>query len=341
MRRAILDFIRRVIGTNQITSHLSLLDARLSGVERRLSETNGSNQQPRTLEELRAEIKNIREDITRVAETITGIGAGLTASQSQLAALRQTIATMSIDTSDALSDVLLLVHRGDTIQPVSLSMHSDRAVAGDSPDHLEPRGTKNDNTRHPRFVRRCEELLPTIVHMDLGCAGTGLVWDFTLRGHISVGVEGSDYNPKEQRAEWRVIPDRLFTADICHPYQIKDRNGQRLLFNLVTAWELFEHIPTDKVDDVISHIIESMTDKALLVCSVATFVDRDAVTGTVYHQTVKPKEWWVDRFARQGLREVSGLFETADFVRGAGNPRASDWDVRRNPEMGFHLTLQR
>ena len=214
-------------------------------------------------------------------------------------------------------------------------------MASDSPDHTEPRGTKNDNTRHPRFVRRCEQILPEIRHLDIGCAGGGLVWEFTLAGHLSVGVEGSDLNLREGRAEWRTIPDRLFTADVCAPFHIQGDDGNPVLFNLVTAWELFEHIPTSSVDDVIANLVANMSVDAMLVCSIATFVDRDEETGTIYHQTVQPKEWWLTRFRQHGLEERPDLFETADYVRGSGNPRAQDWNVRTNPEMGFHLTLVR
>jgi Methyltransferase domain len=231
---------------------------------------------------------------------------------------------------------------GAQVKPVALRFEAERPLAFDSPDHLEPRGTRNDNTRHPRFVRKAEALIgENIAHLDIGCAGGGLVWDFTLAGHLSVGVEGSDYNLRNARAEWGVIADRLFTADICYPFRVEKANGERQLFNLVSAWELFEHIPTASVDDAIGNIVANMTESGYLVCSIATFVDMNEATGTVFHQTVKPKEWWVEKFKAHGLTERSDLFSHRDFVRGTGNPRAHDWDAEKQPQMGFHLVLQR
>jgi hypothetical protein len=54
--------------------------------------------------------------------------------------------------------------------------------------------------------------------MDLGCSGGGIILDALLRGHMAIGLEGSDVSLKQQRAEWRVIPNHLFTCDITKPF---------------------------------------------------------------------------------------------------------------------------
>lgn len=107
------------------------------------------------------------------------------------------------------------------------------------------RGTRNDNTRCPRFVRKCEDIFGHKIRaLDLGCAGGGLVLDFLLAGHSSVGLEGSDYSLKWQRAEWRFLRDRLFTCDITEPYSIIDNSaGKPAQFDLISAWEVLEHLP--------------------------------------------------------------------------------------------------
>lgn len=238
-------------------------------------------------------------------------------------------------------DILEAVLWSQTIPDLNWSIVAERAVAADTNDHLFPRGTKIDNTRHPRFVRACEAMLASpIRHLDVGCGGGGLVWDFTRRGHLSVGVEGSDYSLREQRVEWRTIPDRLFTADICYPFHFQDHSGQRVIFDVISAWELFEHIPEAKIGGLLNNITSSLRPGGYVVASIATFLDRDERTGVVYHHTVQPQEWWAERFKAVGLMPVDGMLETADFVRGSGNPTAYDWDVRCTPEVGFHMVLQ-
>ena len=87
-----------------------------------------------------------------------------------------------------LIDMQLAAHPLPTL---GWTFNAERILAADTNDHLFPRGTRNDNTRHPGFVRACEASLGgSLRHLDLGCAGGGLIWDFTRRGHASVGVEG-------------------------------------------------------------------------------------------------------------------------------------------------------
>jgi hypothetical protein len=67
--------------------------------------------------------------------------------------------------------------------------------------------------------------------MDLGCSGGGLVFDFLLRGHTAVGIEGSDFSQKSQRAEWRLLNQcNLLTADITKPFQVIPHTHKRESF---------------------------------------------------------------------------------------------------------------
>src|SRR5689334_16808285 len=79
----------------------------------------------------------------------------------------------------------------------------EKTLADDSLDHIEPRGTANDNTHWVPFVARCEAYFGfrDLRYLDLGCAGGGLVFDFAVRRHLAVGLEGSDYSLKRSRAE--------------------------------------------------------------------------------------------------------------------------------------------
>jgi hypothetical protein len=58
----------------------------------------------------------------------------------------------------------------------------------------------------------------------------------------------------------------------------------------------------------------------------------------VYHVTLHPKEWWIERFAAAGLCEVERhRFETADYVRGHGMG-LRDWNPADGD--GFHVVLR-
>jgi SAM-dependent methyltransferase len=248
----------------------------------------------------------------------------------------QKIADMTVDS------LALAIRSGQLVQSPTLTIRTEHPVAFHSADHVHPRGSANDNTRHPRFVVACERYFAKpMMHLDLGCAGGGLVWDFLMAGHHSYGIEGSDYSRLNRRDFWRVIPEHLFTADITQPFALLDTARTHQMFHVITAWEVLEHLSEESLPRFCRNIRDCLRPDGMFFASVATFPDEDPATGAVWHVTVQPREWWLAKFAEHGLHEAGVEFDVLDFVRGSGNPRARDWDVRRNPEMGFHVVLRR
>lgn len=151
---------------------------------------------------------------------------------------------------------------------------------------------------------------------------------------MSVGIEGSDYSRVERRAEWRTIPSHLFTADITKPFRLS-RAGAPLRFDVITAWEVLEHIPEPAIDRLIANIAAHLSPDGLFVASVAMFEDKDPTTGAVWHVTLKPAAWWEERFRSKGLVPQPSPFHHRDYVCGSGNPRAiRDWSAETDPDVG-------
>ena len=246
--------------------------------------------------------------------------------------------------SDAEQNLLLdlLVHAA-AARPADggYVVETDHPVATYSDDAIAPRGAASDNSRSPRFVAACERQKPgRLAHMDLGCAGGGLVHDFITRGHTSVGLEGSDFALKEQLGFWRVIPNNLRTCDITKPFRVKSANGGEARFDFITAWEVLEHIDEPLLSCLLGNIRDHLNDDGHFVASVAQFPDYDAATGHRWHVTLRSREWWFDCMRAHGLAPLSAhAFETDDFVRGVG--RKGDWDVKLNPMRGFHLVASK
>lgn len=211
-----------------------------------------------------------------------------------------------------------------------------REVAYESPDHLVPWGTRRDNSRHRRFNKKLYELFYSIGRpiwvLDLGCSGGGFVKDCLDDGCVAVGLEGSDYSKKIRRAEWRTIPEFLFTADITAPFDVSGEfpgGEKRLQFDVITSWEVMEHIHERDLAAVADNVKRHLRPGGLWIMSVA--LGDDIIDGVNLHQTVQPKDWWAKKFASLGLYSVDQYvhYFNTQFLRG---PK----DTRRP---GFHLVL--
>lgn len=178
-------------------------------------------------------------------------------------------------------------------------------IALESNDHLYPRATKNDNHANFRFNEKLVKLLdkPQISVLDLGCAGGGMVKTLLDAGHLAVGVEGSDYSQKIKRAAWGVYPDNLFTADVTKPFTVyTDHISCPYLFDVVTAWEFFEHIKEQDLLGVLENIDRHLRPGGWLMASIANTQICFGTRGIVYHHTIKSAQWWYAMFERIGLK---------------------------------------
>jgi hypothetical protein len=189
---------------------------------------------------------------------------------------------------------------------VKISIQTEKPVAYDSPDHIQPHGTAENNTTRAQFNQKLFRLFPAAEFrlLDIGCSGGGLVKSIIDDGRFAVGIEGSDYSLKNKRAEWATIPEYLFTADATVPFQLHqaDETGKQfpITFNVITAWEFFEHIMEDDVSGVVENLLRHLAVHGIIMASIATFPD--VVNGVVLHQTLHMKPWWIRTFERLGLQ---------------------------------------
>jgi len=214
------------------------------------------------------------------------------------------------------------------------------AVASD--DHKWPKGTLHDNSRNKRFNLRIYHYFKykaDLRVLDLGCSGGGVVRSFLEDGFEAVGLEGSDISKKLRSAEWDTCPLHLFTADIARPFTVRRADGAPYKAHCISAWEVLEHIPADGVVGLFTNVAAHLEKDGIFIASVASFPDENPLTGAVYHITLEPREWWLEKAARAGLVPVDGHpFKTEDYVRGRG-VGLKDWTPADGD--GFHLVLRK
>ena len=126
--------------------------------------------------------------------------------------------------------------------PFRIVLRAEREVAVKSPDHLMPWGTKRDNSMNRRFNDKLYALFlraEQLKILDMGCSGGGFVRSCLDDGCLAVGLEGSDFSKRYRRAEWRTIPEYLFTCDVTGTFEIlmeTEGDLRPLQFDVVTCW---------------------------------------------------------------------------------------------------------
>lgn len=203
------------------------------------------------------------------------------------------------------------------------SVECEREIAFESPDHLMPWGTSKDNTKNQRFNDKLYVLYQGLNHplhvLDMGCSGGGFVKNCIDDGCIAIGLEGSDFSKLHRRAEWKTIPEYLFTCDITGHFQVMLDVGdikEAVKFDVITAWDFIEHIAEEDLHKVALNVKNHLREGGIWLMSVAT--NEDVLNGVRLHQTVQPRSWWIDKFSSFGFQhceEYVRYFNT-QFVRG-------------------------
>lgn len=183
----------------------------------------------------------------------------------------------------------------------NVTVVAEKPVAVDSPDHICPVGAKNDNSTHVGYINEVVAYLENegLGHnvMDIGCAGGQLAVDLSHRGYFSVGIEGSSYPVKAGRDNWKEYYQTiLHTADATKPFHV-EKNGEKVLFDLISAWEVVEHIHPTDLDAFFDNVLSNLQPNGIFVASINMSEDvRVLPDGTkIYlHQSVFPKEKWLN-----------------------------------------------
>src|SRR3989304_4481447 len=165
---------------------------------------------------------------------------------------------------------------------------TDHPVALDSPDHIAPFGTAQDNSRNHLFNEKLYALYPSRSPLILDLGGAG---------------------------------EFLFTADITKPFKVEAIiRGEPipLSFDVITAWEVMEHIAEPNLPAFMENINRHLSANGLLFFSISA--EESSHHGIHLHQTMQSREWWLGYFRGHGLDECTSLeaYFKGRYIRGRG-----------------------
>jgi len=217
-----------------------------------------------------------------------------------------------------------------------------QCIAVDSPDNIDPESTFEGEVSRPLFVLACERIVKKekINFLDIGCGGGAIVFDFIKRGHFAVGLDGSDACRALNKGYWKYLKN-LDTCDVTKKFEFIKENKAKLNFDIITMWEVFEHIPEDLCPNVLKNVYFNLSNDGLFVGSISRLEYINSRTGIPYHVTLKDLNWWRELFNANGFELINSEFRHEEYCRGVGNRYQDQHDYRKNPDTGFHFTAKK
>jgi hypothetical protein len=221
---------------------------------------------------------------------------------------------------------------GRKIAPPGLELQTDHPIALGSNDHLSPDSTTEGIPRPTMFVQDCIRVLGE----GLRLLDLGLVYEARDNGVLAMGIDGSDFCRRNRIGYWPLLDDHLFTCDITKPFQfVETGSATPVRFDLVTMWEVLEHIDEKDLPALFSNIHRQLTDDGYFLGSISLLEYLDT-TGKPYHVTLQDRDWWKSMFLASGIEMLDvHPFNEYLFCRGNG-PRYQDFhNYKSNPQDGF------
>jgi len=202
-------------------------------------------------------------------------------------------------------------------------------IAYESADHIHPEGIYCDNNLNLSFIEQLESFLnqKKINFMDIGCAGGEMVCEMYRRGHISVGLEGSDQclNVRPEmvtevgkeplgKSNWEKYGNQiLFTCDVTKPFSVF-KDDELMKFDVITCFDVIEHFEPEDQSNFIQNIKKHLKNDGIFLAAIAMFnAGRSVGTDDIeYHKSIFPVEWWQNKFQENEMIEISYPFNTTN-----------------------------
>lgn len=161
-------------------------------------------------------------------------------------------------------------------------------------DYFENQGGSNytEYIDWPFFKERAGWLVETYNPksvFELGCAKGFMIDHLVALGIDAHGVEISEYAYSQAKNKARIW--NLDFTDEFLPINLRD--------DLVVSFDVLEHLPVDKVDQVVKWLKGAKQQFHMIT------TDEYDFHGDHTHFSMHPKQWWIDKFEEHGVKNYT------------------------------------
>ena len=183
----------------------------------------------------------------------------------------------------------------EPVQDLQFTIQPNKKIINiENPEFLNPRGARYDGISiDPKsFINKSKKFFgKNYSHLDLGCGSGSLIYYSREENIDAVGIDNI-LDQKSKYAFWlSKYKNAYLNTDITKDFQIYSKE-EDAKFDLITLWEVFEHIEKQDLPILIKNIAKHMNKNSLLIGSVCTIRDENPLKKSVYHKTVENKDWW-------------------------------------------------
>ena len=145
-----------------------------------------------------------------------------------------------------------------------------------------------------RYVDELCENYKFNVVLDVGCGPGWSVLAFLMHGKQAQGIEPCKYLFGEELR----VPAGL---GIVKQASIVDIPCPADSFDMVFCTDVLEHVQEKDIHQALTELVR--VSKKYIFCSIAS-VEAQMFPDLKLHQTVKPREWWLEQFSKFKLKEI-------------------------------------
>lgn len=190
-----------------------------------------------------------------------------------------------------------------------MKIKTNKQLVTESQDYINPIGNTGDNHASPDLLIEVENYFGRKLDlMDLGCAGGQFVVDANVAGNLAVGVDGVDHVLNNSQTagyhNWSQFYDKyFFLADMGQHFELQDDNDVLHKFDLISAWEVVEHIFPENMDNFLTNVKNHLKEGGLFIGSISGYVHQ-------WHPSASlDRDMWTNKFEKNGLTFEHYKFE--------------------------------